>query len=107
MFVRVKRTARGTLKHYLVQTFREGGKVRQRTVAYLGRFPTVGDALRELPAKIAMEERILSRERARWGNRRRKKRNPGWKSFTERMFEGRVSRMRALLERLSGIGSAV
>lgn len=40
MFVRKKTTPNGTAKHYLVENRREGGKVRQKVLYYLGSFPT-------------------------------------------------------------------
>ena len=38
--------------YYLVESYRDAGKVRQRTLAYLGRYPTVKEALTGLPAEI-------------------------------------------------------
>jgi hypothetical protein len=38
--------------HYLVESYRESGKVRQRTLAYLGEYPTVEEALARLPQEI-------------------------------------------------------
>jgi hypothetical protein len=40
MFVRRKVTKCGTVKHYLVESRREGGRVRQRVLWYLGPFAT-------------------------------------------------------------------
>lgn len=39
-FIRTKRI-KGVLYHYLVENYREDGKVRQRVLAYLGQFATV------------------------------------------------------------------
>jgi hypothetical protein len=50
MFVRTKTTRSGTVKHYLVECRREGGKVRQKVLYYLGAHPTV-------EAKVAYLER--------------------------------------------------
>ena len=44
---------RGGTYYYLVSCVREGGKVRQRTLAYLGAYPTVDAALQGIPAEVA------------------------------------------------------
>jgi hypothetical protein len=38
--------------YYLVESYRESGKVHQRTLAYLGEYPTVEEALMKLPVDI-------------------------------------------------------
>jgi hypothetical protein len=38
--------------YYLVESYRENGRVRQRTIAYLGRYSSVEDALTRLPKDI-------------------------------------------------------
>jgi len=38
--------------YYLVESYREGEKVHQRTVAYLGKYPTLAEALAGIPADI-------------------------------------------------------
>jgi hypothetical protein len=43
MFVRTK-MVKGTKYHYLVQNVRVNGKVRQRVLAYLGRYDCIEDA---------------------------------------------------------------
>jgi hypothetical protein len=45
MFVRKKTTKSGTVKHYLVETYRDGGKVRQKVLYYLGDVATVEEEL--------------------------------------------------------------
>jgi hypothetical protein len=52
VFVRVKQQG-GRVYHYLVAAERSGGRVRQKTVAYLGDYPSVEAALEGLPAEIA------------------------------------------------------
>ncbi len=52
MFVRVKKQG-GRVYHYLVAAERSGGRVRQKTVAYLGDYPSVEAAHDGLPAEIA------------------------------------------------------
>jgi hypothetical protein len=52
MFVRKKTTKSGTVKHYLVESHREGGKVRQKVLHYLGEHPTVGERLAWLDAEV-------------------------------------------------------
>ena len=44
---------RGQAYYYLVSCVREGGKVRQRTLAYLGAYPTVDAALQGIPDEVA------------------------------------------------------
>ena len=56
MFVRAKhrRTQRGSMTHYyLVRSEREGGRVRQRVVLYLGRDKSIHEAAERLPRVIA------------------------------------------------------
>src|ERR1041384_249019 len=58
MYVRCK-VRDGRAYHYLVTTERKGGRVRQRTVAYLGDYPTVAAALAKLPDEIAeLKQRV-------------------------------------------------
>jgi len=49
MFVRKKVTGSGTTKHYLVESRRDGSKVRQKVLCYLGSFTTADEALARLP----------------------------------------------------------
>jgi hypothetical protein len=51
MFVRAK-NQNGRPYHYLVVSERQGNKVRQRTVGYLGKYPSMEIALVEMPAEI-------------------------------------------------------
>lgn len=52
MFVRKKRTSSGTVKHYLVETHRENGKVRQKVLFYLGDHATVEERLAWLDTEV-------------------------------------------------------
>jgi hypothetical protein len=52
MFVRTKTTRSGTVKHYLVECRREGGKVRQKVLYYLGSFPTAKARLAWLDERV-------------------------------------------------------
>jgi hypothetical protein len=52
MFVRKKTTKGGAVKHYLVECHREGGKVRQRVLCYLGDYATVEEALAGIAKEI-------------------------------------------------------
>jgi hypothetical protein len=45
--------------YYLVESYREAGKVRQRTLAYLGEYPTVEEALTRLPVDIERRKKNL------------------------------------------------
>lgn len=49
-FVR-KKTINGREYYYLVENHREDGKVRQKTIAYLGRYPTPKAAIEGLTAE--------------------------------------------------------
>jgi hypothetical protein len=52
--------------YYLVETYREGGKVRQRTLAYLGKYPTVEEALTRLPVDIERRKNDVLPKLCRW-----------------------------------------
>lgn len=39
--------------HYLVESRRDGGRVRQVTIAYLGEWPTVTEAIASIPSHVA------------------------------------------------------
>src|SRR5919106_3038766 len=45
--------------YYLVESYRENGRVRQRTIAYLGRYSSVEDALTRLPKDIEERQKHL------------------------------------------------
>lgn len=64
-FIRTKRI-KGILYYYLVENYREDGKVRQRVLAYLGQFDTVADAhehwLMQLKAEKDADEKQHARE---------------------------------------------
>ena len=47
--------------HYLVENYRENSRVRQRTLAYLGKYPTVEEALAGLPDEIWWWRGVLAR----------------------------------------------
>jgi hypothetical protein len=64
MFVRKKTTKYGTVKHYLVEGYRENGKVRQRVAAYLGDAATVEDAIAEASKRLAYHQGRLTKYRA-------------------------------------------
>ena len=49
--VAIARGLSGTY-YYLVESYRDGGKMRQRTVAYLDEYPSVHEALAGLPEDI-------------------------------------------------------
>jgi len=52
-FVRAKHQGDRTY-YYLVETYREGGRVRQRALAYLGEYPKVEEAVAQLPRRIEL-----------------------------------------------------
>jgi hypothetical protein len=54
-FIRAKhQKSRGRERtyYYLVESYRDNGRVRQKTLAYLGKYPSVEDALALLPQDI-------------------------------------------------------
>jgi hypothetical protein len=65
VFVRTKKSRSGTAQHYLVRSYREGGKVRQKVLAYLGEFPTLEAALAGLAAAVDLEREEARRQRWR------------------------------------------
>ncbi len=52
MFARVKKS-RGGEYLQIVENYREGGKVRQRLMLYVGHYESVGDALESMPREIS------------------------------------------------------
>jgi hypothetical protein len=52
MFVR-RKMQNGRTYHYLVASERAGGRVRQKTIVYLGEYQTLDAALESLPVEIA------------------------------------------------------
>jgi len=59
LFVRAKHQGDRTY-YYLVESYRDGGKVRHRTLAYLMKYATVEQALTELPRRIELRRLRLS-----------------------------------------------
>jgi hypothetical protein len=76
MFVRAKRQGE-KVYHYLVATERQGSRVRQKTVAYLGKHSTAQAALEALPGEIAQLERE-AKECAGKAEATRQRMNPVW-----------------------------
>ena len=68
-FIRAKRQKswhRELTYYYLVESYRENGCVRQRTLAYLGEYPSVEAALAGLPQDIEAEKRNYLNGRRQW-----------------------------------------
>jgi hypothetical protein len=63
-FVRTKRVGGGEY-FQLVENYREGGKVRQRVLAHLGRYPTVEAAIEESERGLEWQRSRAERDRAR------------------------------------------
>ncbi len=59
-FIRHRRTACGS-SHQVVETYREGGKVKQRVLANLGPYPTIEEALRETRQSVESLRGIVAR----------------------------------------------
>jgi hypothetical protein len=57
-YVRKNRVDDGVY-YQVVEGYREGGKVKQRVLAYLGTYETVDKALEKLPVHIEIQRRIM------------------------------------------------
>jgi hypothetical protein len=64
MFVRKKTTRSGTVKHYLVECRREGGKVRQKVLWCLGEHQTVEAELAYLEQRARQFRETAAKYRA-------------------------------------------
>ncbi len=60
---RISPTGRRTPSYQVIETYREGGKVKQRVLANLGRFSTVEEALEDTRWYLEQVESALSRGR--------------------------------------------
>jgi hypothetical protein len=58
MFIR-KRLSTKHASYQIIQTYREGGKVKQRVIYNLGRHPTVDDALKTKYSQLKALEEII------------------------------------------------
>ena len=134
MYVRAK-TQRGRAYHYLVTAERQGGRVRQKTVAYLGEYPNIATALAGLSAQIEMLNRnalrfsqkadhVKGKMPAAWlerngGDVPPRRPRPGvkfaynlvgqywtWREFAERN-ERRARELSARLRKLKALGESV
>jgi len=76
VFVRAKRQGE-RVYHYLVASERQGGQVRQKTVAYLGEYPTIQAALEALPNEIT-KLREESKVCAMRADATRQQMHPAW-----------------------------
>ncbi len=65
-FVR-SNTVNGNRYYWLVENYRDAGQVRQRRIAYLGRYPTVEAAICGLEAEIEAAEAVVKRMRSKAG----------------------------------------
>ncbi len=65
-FVR-SNTVNGNRYYSLVETYRDAGQVRQRRIAYLGRYPTVEAAICGLEAELEAAEAVVKRMKSRAG----------------------------------------
>ncbi len=75
-FVRAKKQG-GRAYHYLVTSERQGRRVRQKTLAYLGQYPSLAAALEGLPAEIAYYN-TRAAECAKDADRARADCHPAW-----------------------------
>ncbi len=65
-FVRAN-TVNGNRYYSLVETYRDAGQVRQRRIAYLGRYPTIPAAIDGLEVEIEAAEAVVKRMTIRAG----------------------------------------
>ena len=56
MFLRTKQSRRGIYSQ-LVESYREGGKVKQRVVLYVGHYRTIDEALQRMPRDVSYRRR--------------------------------------------------
>ncbi|MBS1799550.1 MAG: hypothetical protein JSS95_06955 [Acidobacteria bacterium] len=63
-FIR-KKLIKGTVYHYLVENFREEGKVRQKVIAYLGQFDAVADAYEHWREQLNEVKSVEGKKNAR------------------------------------------
>lgn len=75
-FVRTK-TRNGKQRHHLVENYRKDGKVRQRTIAYLGEYPTVEVAIEQLVPEIQRRRQRAESSR-RKAEELRQRMHPNW-----------------------------
>jgi len=92
-FVRVKRTPKGTPRHYLVTSERVNGKSRQRVLAYLGGYATVEEALEKIGTDLVL---------TKWGIRHQGQcpRWRSWRATHEQKGPGLLRHLEALQARL-------
>lgn len=62
-FVR-KKTIKGREYHYLVESYRDNGKVKQKTLAYLGRHPSVQAKVEWLGRRVNLYRGHIEENRA-------------------------------------------
>jgi hypothetical protein len=94
MFVRAQQRKSGTY-HYLVKSVREGGKVRQKTLLYLGQYATVETALEELPKDIEYLKQEVDEWRKEVGQREEVKEYVTRCERAMRECETRLGRLRS------------
>lgn len=75
-FVRTK-TRNGKRRYHLVENYREDGKVRQRTIAYLGEYPTIEAAIEGLTQEIQRRHQRAESSR-READAVRQRMHPNW-----------------------------
>lgn len=63
-FIRTKRI-KGVLYYYLVENYRENGKVRQRVLAYLGQFNTIATAYEHWRVQLKSAKNADEKQHAR------------------------------------------
>jgi hypothetical protein len=104
MFIRKKQTKRGTAVYYLVESQRVNGKVRQRSVAYLGRENTIESAIAEVNERIdfatwAVERAKPRRYRCSWKRSRQQmeEHQIGEAESRLRMFQDRLAKLQAVV----------
>ena len=60
MFARVKKS-RGSEYLQIVENYRDGDRVRQRMVLYVGHYSSIGDALKRMPRDVGRMRRLRRR----------------------------------------------
>src|SRR4051794_24808917 len=97
MFIR-KRQSMRSASYQVIETFRENGKVRQRVLANLGRYPTVEEAIHPIRLNLAKLKRSIACNTERNERLYQRKR----KGLIERQKhnEDKLARLEAVADRL-------
>lgn len=92
MYVREKRVGK-YVYHQLVETYRDSGKVRQRVLAHLGKYSTLGEAIKGHRNSLRIYRELLN------GNR-----SPGTRAMFARSAARHEKKLAELIQLQQGLG---